>query len=71
MKIKFLRTTDSDVYGFPFVEGQVIEVPELSSAMRQWLKEERAELVREEEPELATVGVAERAVVRTKRARKG
>jgi hypothetical protein len=77
MKIRFRCLTDSDAPGFPFLAGQTIEVAALTPTMKRWLQPNaagvvHAELVREDdETELATVGVAERAVVRTKRSRKG
>jgi hypothetical protein len=70
MKLRFLRVTESEVPGYPFFEGQTIEVSALTPAMQRWLKPDdaglvRAELLREEsEPELATVGSGERAVTR-------
>lgn len=45
--------------------GQVITgLSRLSPEMRQWLRDGRAELVRDEEPEEAVVAPAERAVMR-------
>ena len=44
--------------------GQVIDVPALTPELHIALNSGRAELVRGEEPELATVTVRERAVTR-------
>lgn len=56
MKIRFLETWESDVAGVPFQAGQLIEVPGLTSALRRAIKENRAEVVREE-PEIETAMV--------------
>ncbi len=68
MKIRFLTTIP---YGHgAFYMGQVIDVQEPTPDMLAWLEPttdgtRRAELVRDDDaPELATVSVAERAVVR-------
>ena len=68
MQIRFLDLVESGSPDFPFVPGQIIDVPTLTPAMRAAVKDGRAELVRDE-PELATVGVTERAVTRRGRAR--
>jgi hypothetical protein len=62
MRIKFLHTTSSENPAFPFQAGQVIEVPELTPAMRSALAAHQAVLLSEPEPEAATIGMSERAV---------
>lgn len=65
MDLRFLQTVDSSAPGFPFMPGQVITgLSRLSPEMRQWLRDGRAELVRDEEPEAAVVAPVERAVTR-------
>lgn len=61
MKVRFLQLTESQVPGFPFVPGQIIEIDDLDRDVRRWLKYNHAEVVREE-PETAVVTPAERAV---------
>lgn len=68
MQIRFLDLVESESPEFPFMPGQVINVSSLTPAMRAAVKDGRAELVRDE-PELATVGVTERAVTRRGRTR--
>jgi hypothetical protein len=67
--IRFLGLAESAVPGAPFVPGQVIEVATLTPEIQAALRSNLAELVRAEEPDLATVGVTERAVTRTARRR--
>jgi hypothetical protein len=62
--LRFLQLVESSAPGFPFMPGQVISgLSRLTPEMRQWIREGRAELVKDE-PELATVGAGERAVAR-------
>jgi hypothetical protein len=63
MTIRFLATTPSDAPEFPFQPGQEIPVPEVTDRVARWLRDGLAVVVREE-PELATVAVSERAVMR-------
>lgn len=67
MRVRFLETIESGVPGYPFVLGQVIDVPVLTPPMREWQRQGWIEVV--EEPELATVGAPERAVLRKGRRR--
>jgi hypothetical protein len=53
MKVRFLRQTDSDVAGFPFRVGQIVDVETVTPEIEAWIAEERAEIVREE-PEVET-----------------
>lgn len=66
MDLRFLAIVESDAPGFPFQPGQVLTgLDQLSPRFRQLVREGLAELVRDEEPELATVSAApERAVQR-------
>lgn len=57
MKIRFLHTTPSARPEYPFQAGQVIEVEKQTAEIRGWLKENRAEIVKET-PEAAVVGTA-------------
>ncbi len=68
MMIRFLALAESDAPSYPFMPGQVISVPDITDRVARWLREGLAEIVREE-PELATVGPAERAVTRKGRMR--
>lgn len=52
---------------YPFQAGQIIDVPKITTEMREWIKDGKAELLREPELELATVGVNERAVSKASR----
>lgn len=63
MKIRFLVTTPSDAPDFPFQAGQEIPVSSMTDQVARWLRDDVAVVVREE-PELATVAPAERAVAR-------
>ena len=67
MKIRFLHTTPSAAPGYPFQPGQVIDVPKITTEVREWIKDGKAELLREPELEVATVGVTERAVGKASR----
>jgi hypothetical protein len=69
MRIRFLHTTASSNPHYPFQAGQIIEVPELTREMRNWLKSGGAEVLPEIEPEAAVVGADERAVEAKPRAR--
>ncbi len=64
MQIRFLETVESSAAGFPFQPGQVIAVTQMTSAIRSALRDGRAEVLRTEEPELATVVASEHAVTR-------
>lgn len=65
MDLRFLQPVDSSAPDFPFLPGQILRgLSRLSPQMETWIREGRAELVREDGAELATVGVRERAVVR-------
>lgn len=64
MQIRFLDLVESAAPGFPFMPGQTIDVPSMTPELRTALDSGRAELVRGEEPELATVAVRERAITR-------
>lgn len=68
LRLRFLVTTESDVPGYPFMAGQEIAVLQPSAAMRQAMRNGHAVVV-SEEPELAVVGVTERAVTRRGRRR--
>jgi hypothetical protein len=63
MVLRFLMTTASQVPGLPFQAGQIITVPELTPQMQAWVTEGRAELVADE-PETATIGPREQAVLK-------
>jgi hypothetical protein len=67
MTIRFLDLVESDTAGFPFMPGQVIDVPTLTPSLRTAIHCGLAELVRGEEPELATVTVPERAGTRRRK----
>lgn len=67
MQIRFLQTTPSEHPDFPFQAGQVITIPAPSRFFLDLLDGVRAEVVRDAGDELATVDVAERAVVRPRR----
>jgi hypothetical protein len=68
VKIRFLMTIPTEYSAFH--RGQVIDVPKPTPEMLAWLKplpdgSQRAEIVRDDEPELATVTVKpERAAKR-------
>jgi hypothetical protein len=64
MKIRFLEMVESDVRGFPFMPGQVIDVERVSDAVAAAITDGRAELIRIEEPEIAITEAPERAVTR-------
>ncbi len=61
MTLRFLDTLPSSNPDFPFQPGQIIHLPRLTPEMQRWVKDGRAQLIREE-PELATVAPVERAV---------
>jgi hypothetical protein len=64
--LRFLQVVDSSAPDFPFMPGQTITgLARLSPQMEAWVRGGLAEVVREDDQvELATVGVRERAVVR-------
>lgn len=47
MTIRFLETTPSAHPDYPFQAGQVIRLPRMTPTLRAWLKEGKAELVKE------------------------
>ena len=59
MTLRFLQNTASQSPSYPFQVGQVIQVPRMTSEIRAWIKEGRAELV-PESPEAAVVADPER-----------
>ena len=69
MKIRFRETWPSSNPHCPFQAGQVITVDAPTPDMLLALRNASAEVLREDEPELAVMGQAERAV--TRRPRKG
>ena len=69
MKIRFLKRTESDVPAHPFVYGQVIDLPSLTSQAKRWLSDGNAEVLRSDETEVASVELTERAVTRPSKAR--
>jgi len=62
--LRFLQATASASPDHPFRAGQIITVPSLNNDMKAWLRDGHAEIVRDDEPEMAVVGVSERAVTR-------
>jgi len=62
MRVRFLEVCDSEVPGFPFKAGQVIEIARLTPAMMAAIRDQRAELIREEAGAAAIVEAPERAV---------
>ena len=64
MVLRFLQVTASASPDHPFRAGQLIEVSSLTPEMRSWLKDGHAEVLRDDEPEMAVVGPSERAVTR-------
>ncbi len=69
MMVRFLQVTASAAPGVPFMPGQVIHLAGMTHEVRGWLNEGRVELA-SEEPEVATVGASERAVLPTAARRK-
>ena len=69
MTIRFLDLVESDRPDYPYMPGQVLDLPYVSKWVQAALCDGRAELVRGEEPELATVSVGERASVNVKQRR--
>ena len=63
MKIRFRQTTPSSHPEFPFQAGQIIEVPRLTPAIRQWLRDASAEVVPESPEAAVAVDDAERATL--------
>jgi hypothetical protein len=63
VKIRFRQTTPSSHPEFPFQAGQVIDVPRLTPAIRQWLRDAFAEVVPEIPDAAVAVDDAERATV--------
>lgn len=61
MTIRFLSPVDSGHPEFPFMPGQVIEVTEPSPEMLASLRDGRAEVLGDSEPERATTAVPRRA----------
>jgi hypothetical protein len=62
MRIRILQVIEATP-GFPLRPGRVIEAERLSAEMKAWVKDGRAELVREEGGgELAVAAGGERAV---------
>jgi hypothetical protein len=63
MQVRFLEVTPSSVPEFSFMPGQVINLAGMTPEVRKWLREGRAELVRETPMETATVEPEELATV--------
>jgi len=63
VQIRFLELTPSDAPGFPFVAGQVISLPRLTSAAREWIKSGRAVVLPEPGDEAAVMGAAPETAV--------
>jgi hypothetical protein len=59
MQIRFLQTCASDNPDYPFMAGQVIDVPALSRLLQSHVFTGLAEFVREDETECAVVVAAE------------
>jgi hypothetical protein len=63
MRIRFLRTTPSQLPDFPFQAGQIVHLPHLTPEFRQYLKEGAAEVLPPENgAETADLEPGERAV---------
>lgn len=69
MRLRFLQTVPSLEPEYPFMAGQVITTPKLTPEMHRWVQAGWAEVMRGEQPELATVAPGERAVTRRGRPR--
>lgn len=67
MTIRFLQVTESSAPGVPFQPGQVIHLAGMTPEVRQWIREGRAELVREEPLETGTVEPEELATTGPRR----
>lgn len=61
MQLRFLETLPSSNPGYPFQPGQTISLPRLSAEMQRWVREGRAELLKDE-PEQTVEIAPERAV---------
>jgi hypothetical protein len=67
MTLRFLQLVESSAPGYPFVPGQVIDgLSRLTPEQQQWIRDGRAELVRDEPPALAVAVPVERAVRRAR-----
>jgi len=70
MRLRFLRTTISDVSGYPFQPGQTIVLDRLTRQMRDWIANGDAIVVEEHPPEVAVAPAhPETAVAETPRKR--
>ena len=66
MRLRFLRTTESDAPGMPFQAGQIITVPSLTRNAEQWIASGAVEVLRSEPHEQAVAPAREQAVIRHK-----
>ena len=68
MRLRFLETVASDRDGYPFMAGQMINLPRLDDRARLWIQRGLVQVL-PDEPEYAIVGPPERAVTMRKRGR--